>query len=125
LESTTKDLVEAAMFREVHDKRYMLAKVAPICSKRLFDDFGYVANTPASRAVFNGTYQAPEDSDIATKELFDEVAAIRRLIPKDSAPTIITPQSSGRDTGLLSTKRPPPQNQGYTLAIALSGASQT
>jgi hypothetical protein len=91
-ESTTKDRVEAAIFREVHDKCYTLAKEAPICSGRLFDDFGYVANTPASRAVLEGTYQAPEDLDIATKELFDEVAAIRRLIPKDSAPTIITPE---------------------------------
>jgi hypothetical protein len=92
LESTTKDTVEAAIFREVHDKRYMLAKEAPICSGRLFDDFGCMVNTPASRAVLDGTYQAPEDSDIATKELFDEVAAIRRLISKDSAPTIITPE---------------------------------
>ncbi len=92
LESTTKDTVEAAIFREVHNKRYMLAKETPICSGRLYDDFGYVANTPASRAVLDRTYQAPEDSDIATKELFDEVAAIRQLIPKDSAPTIITPE---------------------------------
>jgi len=49
----TKDTVEAAIFREVHDKRYTLAKEAPICSGRLFDDFGYVANTPASKAVLN------------------------------------------------------------------------
>jgi hypothetical protein len=52
-ESTTKDTEEAAIFREVHDKRYTLAKEAPICSGRLFDDFGYVANTPASKAVLN------------------------------------------------------------------------
>jgi hypothetical protein len=90
-ESTTKDTVEAAIFREVHDKCYTLAKEALICSRRPFDDFGYVANSPAARAVLDGTYQAPEGSDIATKELFDEVAAIRRLIPKDSVPTIITP----------------------------------
>ncbi len=38
LESTTKDTVEAAIFREVHDKHYMLAKEAPICSGRLFDE---------------------------------------------------------------------------------------
>jgi hypothetical protein len=92
LESTTKDTVEAAIFREVHDKRYTMAKEAPICSRRLFDNFGYMANTPASRAVLDGTYQAPSDADMATKELFDKEAAIRRLIPKDLAPTIITPE---------------------------------
>jgi hypothetical protein len=92
LESTTKDTVEAAIFREVHDKCYTMAKEAPICSRRLFDNFGYVANTPVSRAVLEGTYQAPADADMATKELFDKVAAMRWLIPKDLAPTIITPE---------------------------------
>jgi hypothetical protein len=92
LVSTTKDTVEVAIFREVHDKRYTMAKEAPICRGRLFDNIGYVANTPASRAVLDGTYQAPADADMATKELFDKVAEIRRLIPKDLAPTIITPE---------------------------------
>jgi hypothetical protein len=41
-------------------------------------NFGYVANTPASRVVLDGMYQAPTDSsDSATKELFTEIAAIR------------------------------------------------
>ncbi len=69
-ESTTKDAVEDAIFTEVHDKQYMLAKEAPICSGKLFNDFGYVAITPASRAVLDGTYQATTNSDSATKELF-------------------------------------------------------
>jgi hypothetical protein len=91
-ESTTKDAVEDAIFTEVHDKQYTLAKEAPICSGKLFDNFGYVTNTPASRVVLDGTYQAPTDSDSATKELFAEIAAIRRIIPKDLAPIIITPE---------------------------------
>ncbi len=70
----------------------MLAKEAPICSGKLFDDFRYVANTPASRAVLDGTYQAPTDSNSATKELFPEIAAIRRIIHKGSAPIVITPE---------------------------------
>jgi hypothetical protein len=81
-----------AIYAEVHDKRYMLAREAPICNGRLFNDFSYVANTPASRAILDGMYQAPANSDIATKELFDKIAAIRRIIPKDSAPIIITPE---------------------------------
>ncbi len=91
-ESTTKEMVEDAIFREVHNKQYTLAKEAPICSRNLFDDFGYVANTPASRAVLDGTYQPPPNSDTATKELFDKIVAIRRIIPKDSASTVITPE---------------------------------
>jgi hypothetical protein len=92
-ESTTKDTVEEAIFQEVHEKRYTMAKEeAPICIGKLFDNFGYVANMPASRAVLNGTYKPPENSDKATKELFDEIAAIRRIIPRDSAPIIITPK---------------------------------
>jgi hypothetical protein len=59
LESTTKEMVEEAIFREVHDKCYTMAKEAPICSGILLPPFGYVANTPASRAVLNGTYQTP------------------------------------------------------------------
>ena len=69
-ESTTNDAVEDAIFMEVHDKQYTLANEAPICSRRLFDNFGYVTNTPASRAVLDGTYQATTNSDSATKELF-------------------------------------------------------
>ncbi len=91
-ESTTKDAVKDAIFTEVHDKQYMLAKKAPICSGKLFDNFGYVANTPASRAVLYGTYQAPTNSDSAMKELFAEIATIRQIIPKDLAPIVITPE---------------------------------
>ncbi len=91
-ESTTKDMVEEAIFRDVHEKQYTMAKEAPICSGKLFDDFGYVANMPASRAVLAGTYEPPENSDKGTKELFDKIAAIRRIIPKDSAPIAITPK---------------------------------
>jgi hypothetical protein len=91
-ESTTKDMVEEEIFREVHEKQYTMAKEAPICSGKLFDDFGYIANMPASRAVLNGTYRSPENSDKATKELFDEIAAIRQIIPRDSAPIVITPE---------------------------------
>ena len=64
-------LVKDAIFLEVHGRCNTLAKEAPICSGKLFDDFGYVANTPASRAVLDRTYQARANSDIAIKELFD------------------------------------------------------
>ncbi len=47
---------------------------------------------PASQAVLDGTYVAPTTSDAATRELFAEIAAIRRLIPENSVTIIITPE---------------------------------
>ena len=91
MEQTTQETVEQGIFSKVHNKQYTLAGEAPICSGDLFQDFGYLANTPASQAVLDGTYQMPTDSDSATAELFAEIAAIRALIPKDSVSITITP----------------------------------
>ncbi len=51
-----------------------------------------MANTPASKAVLDGTYQPPPNSDQAMAELFDKIAAIRRIVPKDSASPVISPK---------------------------------
>jgi hypothetical protein len=59
MERTTQDTVEQTIFSKIHEKRYRLAGKAPICNGELFQDFGYTVNTPASRAVMNGTYEAP------------------------------------------------------------------
>ncbi len=91
-ESSTKDTVEDAIFRKVHDKRHTQAKEAPICNGKLFGNFGYMANTPASKAILDGTYQPPPNSDQAMAELFDEIVAIRRILPKDSASAVILPK---------------------------------
>jgi hypothetical protein len=88
---TTQETVEQGIFSEVHNKRYTLAGEAPICSGDLFQDFGYLANTPASRAILDGTYKMLTDSDSATAKLFAEIVAIRALIPKDSVSITITP----------------------------------
>jgi hypothetical protein len=89
-ELSTQEPVEDAIFLEVHGTCYNLAKEAPICSGKLFDDFGYVANTQASKAVLDGMYLPQLDSDTATKELFDKIAAIRKIIPTDSVRPVIT-----------------------------------
>jgi hypothetical protein len=83
--------VENTIFSEIHDKCYTQAGEAPICNGNLFQDFGYLANTPASRAILDGTYKTPTNSDRATAELFDEIAAIRAVIPKNSVDITITP----------------------------------
>ncbi len=67
-ELSTQDLVEDAIFLEVHGTCYTLAKEAPICSGKLFDDFGYIANsTPALKAILDRTYLPLSDSDTSTK----------------------------------------------------------
>ncbi len=95
LERTTQDTIKSTIFSEVHGKQYTLAGEAPICNRALFQDFGYTASTPASKAaskaVLDGTYVPPADSDSATKELFAEIAAIRQRIPENSILITITP----------------------------------
>ena len=92
MELMTQDTVEQSIFTKVHEKQYTLAGKAPICNGELFQDFGYTANTPASQVVLDSTYVASKDSDLATKELFAEIAAIRWCIPENSVSIIITPE---------------------------------
>jgi hypothetical protein len=80
------------IFSEDHDKHYTLAGEAPICNGALLQDFGYMASTPASKAVLDGTYAAPADLDGATKELFTEIAAIWKPIPENLVSITITPE---------------------------------
>jgi hypothetical protein len=91
MEQTTQDAVEQAIFSEIHKKWYTLAGEAPICNGNLFQDFGYKAMTPASRAVLDGTYVLPPSSDAATSELFAEISNICCLVPANSVSITITP----------------------------------
>ena len=90
MERTTQESVEQSIFSEVHEKGCTLAGEAPICNDDYFQQFGYTANTPAPQRVLDGTYNCPENSDKATRELFNKIATIRKLIPKDSVSIAIT-----------------------------------
>jgi hypothetical protein len=92
MEHTTQDSVKRTIFSKIHEKRYTLAGEAPICNGKLFQDFGYCANIPASRAVLDGTYVAPMTSDVATRTLFAKIASIRHLVLENSVMIIITPE---------------------------------
>jgi hypothetical protein len=92
MERNTQDTVKQSIFREVHEKQYTLAGEAPICNGALFQDFGYTPSTPALKAMLDGTYVAPTNSDSATKELFTEIAAVRHLIPENSVSITIIPE---------------------------------
>jgi hypothetical protein len=69
-----------------------MAGDAPTCNGKLFDKFGYTANTTAAWEVLDGMYVASEGSDQATLDLFPEVAGIRWRVPQDSVSICITPQ---------------------------------
>ena len=90
-ERNTQDSVKQSIFCEVHKKHFTLAGEAPICNGTLFEEFGYTASTPASKAVLDGTYMAPTDTDTATKELFAEIPATCRIIPENTVSAGITP----------------------------------
>jgi hypothetical protein len=91
MECMGQDMVEQSIFSEVHNKQYTLAGEAPICNGTLFNFFGYLANTPASKAVLDGRYVAPTDSGTATNELFAKISGIGKIIPRDSVSINIKP----------------------------------
>ena len=86
----SRDKLHQAIWDEVHRKRFHLAEEAPICQGKLRGDFGYLANTKASRQALEGTYRHEEGVHQATKELLEEVARIRAIVPKKSVPDLIT-----------------------------------
>ena len=89
MERMTQETVKQTIFSKIHKKRYTLAGEAPICNGKLFEDFGYVATTPASCTELDGTYISPPNSDAATLEIFAEIAHIRRLVPVGSVLMVI------------------------------------
>jgi hypothetical protein len=78
------------IFIEVHQKRYNLAEEAPICKGSLRGQFGYMSTLPTTRSVLDGSYDFPPDVDKATKELFEECAKIRLIVPANSVTGIIS-----------------------------------
>lgn len=91
-EATSQREVEDTIWNEIHGKRFYIAEQAPICKGKLRGDFGYMANNAAGRAVLDGTYQCPEGTDEGTIDLFQEIAYIRSIVPKDSVNTTLTRQ---------------------------------
>ena len=82
-----------AIWDEVHQKRYFLAEIAPICKGQLKGDFGYFATSHSAKKVLDVTYAFPDNIDEATKEICEEVAIICQMIPKDSASFLITKET--------------------------------
>jgi hypothetical protein len=77
------------MFNEVHRKRYNLAEEALICQGELRGQFGYISTSPTVKTVLDGTYNFPPNMDMATRELFEEIAQIQSIVPPNSVTGII------------------------------------
>ncbi len=90
LDFDTEEAVQGAIFNEVHQNQYNLAKEAPICQRTLQGQFGYTATSPAARSILDGTYNFPPDMDVATRELFEEIAHIRSKVLSDSVNGLIS-----------------------------------
>eukprot|EP00956_Cyclotella_meneghiniana_P008123 scaffold10809_cov23-Cyclotella_meneghiniana.AAC.2 len=86
-EAQTQDEVEHMIWEEIHGKRFYLAEQAPICKGRLRGDFGYMANTEAARKVLEGEYEYPAGCHQGTKDILEEIAEIRSVIPANSVST--------------------------------------
>jgi hypothetical protein len=80
----TEETVQQAIFNEVHCKWYNLAEKAPICQGGLREQFGYTLTSLTAKTVLDGTYDFPPDMDEATRELFEEIAQVRTIVPSDS-----------------------------------------
>lgn len=89
VEHNTRQSVQEAIWNEIHHKRFYLAEGAPICQGNMRGEFGYSAVSPTAKAILDGTYEYPEWFDEATKELCEECARIRLVIPKNSVDTTI------------------------------------
>ncbi len=48
LDFDTEEAVQDGIFNEVHQKRYNMAKEAPICQGTLRGQFGYTATSPTA-----------------------------------------------------------------------------
>ena len=83
LDFDTEETVQEAIFNTVHRKQYNLADEAPICQGAFRGQFGYTATSSTACSVLDGTYNFPLDMDVATRELFEEIAHIRSMVPPD------------------------------------------
>lgn len=90
MEHNTAESIQDAIFSNIHQKRFYLAENAPICSGELWGKFGYNAITRTAQQILNGTYTYPPDFDQATREICEECAKIRTMIPRNSMNILIT-----------------------------------
>ena len=92
IEIEGQEAVEDAIWDRIHRQRFYSSEAAPICRGSLRGEFGYMANTDAAREVLQGTYRFPPDFHEGTRDIFEECARIRSMIPANSASGVYTPE---------------------------------
>ncbi len=80
----TEEGVYEAIFNKIHRMRYNLAEEKLICQGGLRGQFSYTSTSPTAKTVIDGTYNFPPNMDAATRELFEEIAQIRSIVPPNS-----------------------------------------
>lgn len=60
-------------------ERFKIARDAPICSGKIFDDVGYLGDTTATRAILEGTYEFPPELCPYTRLLLEEAHRVFSL----------------------------------------------
>ena len=83
-EHSTQEGVEQAIWKEIHGNRFFLAEQAPICQGRLRGEFGYLAESISAKKVLDNTYEYHPEFDQSTKELLQECARLRQIVPENS-----------------------------------------
>jgi hypothetical protein len=72
----TQEMIQAAIFDNIHRKRFFLAGDAPICSGPLQGQFGYNTVTKTAKAILVCEFIYPPEFDQATREICKECARI-------------------------------------------------
>ncbi len=90
VEHITQPSVQEVIWLNIHYKCLYLAEEAPVCWGRLHKELGYNAVLDTAHSILAGTYVYPEDFNEATKELCQECALIKQIVPQDSVGIKIT-----------------------------------
>ena len=64
-EITKKEAFHGAIWNNIHKKRFVLAEDAPLCQGPLQGLFRYCAVSITAQSILCGTYEYPEDFDLA------------------------------------------------------------
>jgi len=92
-DNTVEVNTEDGIFTHVSEhlsERFRLAFSAPCYRGGLFDDVGFIGDTAAARAILEGTYVYPPDTDPATRLLLEEAAIIYATMPREEIATYVT-----------------------------------
>ena len=62
---TEKEAFHGAIWNNIHKKQFVLSEDAPLCQGPLRGLFGYCAVSITAQSILCGTYEYPEDFDLA------------------------------------------------------------